>query len=82
MTSYDVTIQVKALCLYLHMVLLVCRNFRNEIWKFARNLALATFGSERVKNENGDGNDDKEFSFIIDAPYDFKFPHAKFYIID
>ena len=54
----------------------------NEIWKFARNLPLATFGSERVKNENGDGNDDKEFSFIVDAPYDFKFPHAKFYIID
>ena len=45
-------------------------------------MPLARFGSERVKNENGDGNDYKEFSFIVEAPYDFKFPHAKFYIID
>ena len=45
-------------------------------------MPLATFGSERVKNENGDGNDYKEFSFIVEAAYDFKFPHAKFYIID
>ena len=45
-------------------------------------MPLATFGSERVKNENGDGNDYKEFSFIVEAPYDFKFPYAKFYIID
>ena len=45
-------------------------------------MPLATFGSERVKNENGDGNDDKEFWFIVDAPYDFKFPHAKIYILD
>ena len=37
--SYDVTIQMKALCLYFHMMLFVCQNFwkRNlEIWlKFA-----------------------------------------------
>ena len=27
---------MKALCLYLHMVLFVCQNFANEIrWKFA-----------------------------------------------
>ena len=45
MKSYDVTIQMKALCLYLHMVLFVC-----EIWKFGRDLLLAKFGSERVKN--------------------------------
>ena len=48
MKSYDVTIQMKALCLYFHMMLFVCQNFRNEIWEFARNLPLATFGSERV----------------------------------
>ena len=38
------TIQMKALYLYLHMVL-----FENEIWRFGRNLPLVTFGSERVK---------------------------------
>ena len=41
MKSYDVTIQMKALCLYFHMVLFVCQNF-------GRNLPLATFGGERV----------------------------------
>ena len=33
------------------MILFVCQNSRNEIWKFDRNLPLATFGSERV-NKN------------------------------
>ena len=41
--SYDVTIQMKALCLY--------KILENEIRKFGRNLPLATFGSERVKSE-------------------------------
>ena len=36
---------MKALCLYLHMVLFVF----HEIWKFGRNLLSAKFGSERVK---------------------------------
>ena len=45
--SYDVTIQMKALCLYFHMMLFV---LENEIWKFGRNLPLATFDSERVKS--------------------------------
>ena len=44
------TIQIKALCLYLHMVL------------FGRNLVSAKFGSERVKGavcvlSGGDGGD-------------------------
>ena len=42
MKSYDETIQMKALCLYFLKIL------ENEIWKFGRNLPLATFGSERV----------------------------------
>ena len=46
--SYDVTIQMKALCLYLHMVIFVCKILQNEVWKFGRNLPLDTFGSERV----------------------------------
>ena len=46
--SYDVAIQILALCLYFRMMLFVCQNFKNEIWKFGRNLHLATFGSERV----------------------------------
>ena len=34
--SYDVTIQMKALCLYLHMVLFIFQISQNEIWsKFA-----------------------------------------------
>ena len=44
--SYDVTIQMKALCLYFHLMLFVSQDFRK---KFGRNLPLATFGSERVK---------------------------------
>jgi len=44
MKSYDVTIQMKVLCLYLHMVLFVY-----ELWKIGRNLLLAKFGSEMVK---------------------------------
>ena len=47
--SYDVTIQMKSLCLYLHMVIFVFRKEQNEISKFGRNLLLAQFGSERVK---------------------------------
>ena len=38
--SYDVTIQMKPLCINLHMVLFV----------FHRNLRLAKFGSERVND--------------------------------
>ena len=33
MKSYDVTIQLKALCLYFHMMLFVCQNFRK--WNLA-----------------------------------------------
>ena len=40
---------MKALCLYFHMILFVCQNFRKWNWKFGRNMPLATFGSERVK---------------------------------
>ena len=29
--SYDVTIQMKDLCLYFHMMLFVCQNFRNLV---------------------------------------------------
>ena len=43
MKSYDVTIQMKPLCLYFHMMLFVFQNFT----KFG-NLPLAAFGSERV----------------------------------
>ena len=39
--SYDWTIQMKALCLYLHMVLFVIQNFTKML--------LAKFGSERIK---------------------------------
>ena len=42
MKSYDVTIQMKALCLHFHMVLF-------KIEKFGQNFLLAKFGSERVK---------------------------------
>ena len=49
MKSCGVTIQMKALCLYFHKMLFVCQNCENEILKFARNLPLAKFGSERVK---------------------------------
>ena len=47
--SYDVTIQMKALCLFFHMMLFVCQILENDIWMFSRNLPLATFGCERVK---------------------------------
>ena len=47
--SCEVTNQIKTLCLYLHMVLLVFQISQNEIWKFGRNLLLAKFGSKRVK---------------------------------
>ena len=50
--DYDVTIQMKALCLYLHMVYLFFKILQNEICKSSRNLPLATFGSERVKTSN------------------------------
>ena len=40
------TIQMKALFLYLHMVLFV---FQNEMKEFGRNLLSAKFGSERVR---------------------------------
>ena len=46
--SYDVTTQMKALCLYLHVVQLIFKISQNEIWKFGRNLLLAKFGNERV----------------------------------
>ena len=50
MKSYDVTIQMKVLCLYLHMLLFVFQNFTNgEIWKFGRDFLLVKFGSKRVK---------------------------------
>ena len=39
-------IQMKALFLYLHMVLFA---FQNEMWEFGRNLLSAKFGSERVR---------------------------------
>ena len=39
--SYDVTIQMKTLCLYLHIVLFVIQNFTKML--------LAKFGSERIK---------------------------------
>ena len=48
MKSYDVTIQIKALCLYLHMVLFVFQNFRKR--KFGRNSLFVKFGSERVNS--------------------------------
>ena len=39
--SYDVTVQMKSLCLYLHMVLFVIQNFTKML--------LTKFGSERIK---------------------------------
>ena len=50
MKSYGVTIQMKALCLYLHMMLFVFRILESEIWKFGRNLLFVKFGSERVNS--------------------------------
>ena len=46
--SYDVTIQMKPLCLYLHMVLFVFSKFHKM--KFG-NLLLAKFSSQRVKRD-------------------------------
>ena len=51
MKSSDVTIQMKALCLYCHILLFVLQlMFQNEICKLGQNLPLATFGSERVND--------------------------------
>ena len=47
--SYDVTIQMKGLCLYFHMELFFFKFHKMKIWKFGRNLLLAKFGSDRVK---------------------------------
>ena len=47
MKSYDVTIQMKALCLYFYMVPFVLQ--------FGRNLFLAKFCSEKVKAHLSDG---------------------------
>ena len=47
MKSYDVTIQMKALCLYFHTMFF--KISQGEIWKFGRNLLLVEFCSERVK---------------------------------
>ena len=44
MKSYDVTIQMKALCLYLHMVLFVC-----EIWKFGNLVEICFWLNLAVK---------------------------------
>ena len=40
---------MKALRLYLHMVLFFFKISQNEISTFSRNLLLAKFGSERVR---------------------------------
>ena len=47
MKSYDVTIQMKPLYLYLHMMLFV---LESEIWKCGPNLLFVKFGSERVNS--------------------------------
>ena len=54
MKSYDVTIQMKALCLYFHMVLFF-NILESEIWKSGQNMPEATFCSEsnlKMKNKN------------------------------
>ena len=38
--SYDLTIRMKPLCLYLQMVLFVSKILQNEIWEFMSNSAL------------------------------------------
>ena len=38
--SYDVTIQMKSLCLCLQMVLFVSKILQNEIWEFLSHFAL------------------------------------------
>ena len=50
MKSYDVTIQMKPLLLYLHMVLLFFKISQNEISEFVPNLPLAKFDCEWFKN--------------------------------
>ena len=56
MKSYDVTIQMKALCLYFHTMLFVFEKIsRGEMWTFGRNLLLIKFGSERVKETKWTG---------------------------
>ena len=47
--SYDVTIQMKAPCLYFHMVLFVFQNVRKCNLEIFEILPLTTFGSERFK---------------------------------
>ena len=54
MKSCDVTIQMKPLSLYLHMVLFVFSKFYKM--KFSRNWPLAIFGSERIKEKSFGGN--------------------------
>ena len=51
MKTYDVTIQMKALCLYFHICFSKFYKI-NEIWKSGRNLPLATLGSERAKSKD------------------------------
>ena len=49
MKSYDVTIQIQSSRPVLsHDAVCLSKNLENEMWKFARNLPLATLGSERV----------------------------------
>ena len=42
------TIQMKPLCLYFHMMLFASQTLRKLNLEIGRNLPLATFGSERV----------------------------------
>ena len=76
---------MKALCLYLHVVLYI---LQNEIWKFGRNLLLAKFASERVKlmlNIKGilpEENAGSKFShdlISLDPNYDIRCPKSIFY---
>ena len=45
--SYGVTIQMKPLNLYFHIVLLVFKFYKMKFGIFYRILSLATFGSEK-----------------------------------
>ena len=48
--SYDVTIQMKPLCLYFQMALFVFKILQNKIWEFFVEFCpLSTLGTERVK---------------------------------
>ena len=54
MKSYDVTIQMKALCLYFHMLKshdLFVKILENEIWKFARNCLRPNLAVNGLKVE-------------------------------